>query len=139
MYCTANSIEDGDKQKAVFLTSIGGTTYTLLKNLVRPRLPQDLELEALIDVLKRHYQPNVVVIAERFKFFKRQQREGESIAVYLSELRRLAKDCEFGEYLTCQPSSVKMREFAGKNAGERGSFKIFGHAYNSINISKFIS
>ena len=33
---TANSIEDGDKQKAVFLTSIGGTTHTLLKNLVRP-------------------------------------------------------------------------------------------------------
>ena len=70
-----------------------------MKNLVRPRLPQDLELEALIDVLKRHYQPKVVVIAELFKFFKRQQREGESIAVYLSELRRLAKDCEFGKYL----------------------------------------
>ena len=99
LYCTANSIEDGDKQKAVFLTSFGGTTYTLLKNLVRSRLPQDLELEALIDVIKRHYHHKVVVTAERFKFFKRQQREGESIAVYLSELRRLAKNCEFGEYL----------------------------------------
>ena len=96
LYCTANSIKSGDKQKVVFLTSIGGTAYTLVKNLVRQRLPQDLELEALIDVLKTHYQSKVVVIAERFKFFKRQQREGESIAVYLCELRRLAKDCEFG-------------------------------------------
>ena len=99
LYCTANSIEDEDKQKAVFLTSFGGTTYTQLKNLVRSRLPQDLELEALIDVIKRHYHHKVVVTAERFKFFKRQQREGESITVYLSELRRLAKNCEFGEYL----------------------------------------
>ena len=69
LYSTANSIDDGDKQKAVFLTSIEGTTYTLLKNLVRPRLPQDIELEALTDVLKRHYQAKVVVIAQRFKFF----------------------------------------------------------------------
>ena len=98
LYCTANSIEDGDKQKAVFLTSIGGTTHTLLKNLVRPRLPQDLELEALIDVLKRHYQPKVVVIAERFKFFKRQQREGESIAVYLSELSVADSGRVYGVY-----------------------------------------
>ena len=56
-------------------------------------------MEALIDVLKRHYQPKVVVLAERFKFFKRQQREGESIAVYLCELRQLAKYCEFGDSL----------------------------------------
>ena len=34
LYCAANVIStDGDKSKAVFLTSIGATTYNLLKNL----------------------------------------------------------------------------------------------------------
>ncbi len=40
--------------------------------------------------------------------------------------------------IKCRPanltSSVKMREFAGKNAGECGSLNFLGHAYNSINI-----
>ena len=45
-------------------------------------------------------QPKVIVIAERFRFYKRQQKEGETIAVYVSELRRLAKNCQFGDQLS---------------------------------------
>ena len=39
------------------------------------------------------------VIAERFRFYNRQQRVGESIAEYVSELRRISKNCQFGEQL----------------------------------------
>ena len=34
LYCTANRITGDDKKIAVLLTSMGTTTYTLLKNLV---------------------------------------------------------------------------------------------------------
>ena len=65
-----------------FLTSVGATTYTLLKNLVSPQKPQELELKALVALLKTHYQPKIIVIAERFRFYKRQQRDSETIAHY---------------------------------------------------------
>ena len=92
LFCAANDIDDDDKRKAVFLTSVGTSTYTLLKNLVRPRKPQELTLADLVELLRKYYQPRVVVIAERFRFYKRHQRDSDSIAVYLAELRRLAKD-----------------------------------------------
>ena len=87
LYCVANDIStDGDKGKVIFLMCIGATTYNLLKNLVRLQKPQDLSLDELLDALQKHYQPRIVVIA--------------AIAVYLSELRRLAKNCQFSDSLS---------------------------------------
>ena len=40
-----------------------------------------------------------MVIAERFYFHRRSQVAGESVAEYIAELRRLATNYEFGEYL----------------------------------------
>ena len=54
----------------------------------------------------------MVVIAERFRFYKRHQRDSESIAVYLAELRRLAKDCDFKEYL---PTALRDQLVCGLN------------------------
>ena len=39
------------------------------------------------------------MIAERFKFHRRNQGEGEGIAKYMAELRKLADRCQFGGYL----------------------------------------
>ena len=100
LYCTANEITNADKMKAIFLTSVGGVTYALLANLVSPAKPQERSLEELIKLFKDHHEPKKIVIAERFKFYKRPQREGESIASYLAELRRLEKDCEFDQNLS---------------------------------------
>ena len=49
--------------------------------------------------MKEHYKKETVKIAERFKFFKRVQQENESLADYLAELRKLAKTCNFRDYL----------------------------------------
>ena len=99
LYCTTNNIVDTDKMKAIFLTTVGGTTYSILLNLVSPARPQVKTLDKLITLLKNHYEPRKIANAERFKFYKRQQKEGESIANYVAELRRLAKDCEFADSL----------------------------------------
>ena len=44
-------------------------------------------------------EPKTIVIAERCKFYKRNQKEGETIASYIAEIRRLARKCEFKDYL----------------------------------------
>ena len=98
LYFQANGISE-EKQLPVFLSSIGGKTYGLLRNLLAPTLPKDKPLDEVIAVLKKHFDPKPAVIAERFKFHKRDQLPGESLADYIAELRRLATHCEFGEYL----------------------------------------
>ena len=52
LYCLPNAVAMADehvaRKKAIFLTSVGASTYSLLRTLVRPRQPQDLELDDII-------------------------------------------------------------------------------------------
>ena len=94
----ANGIED-EKKVAVLLTVIGSTTYALLSSLLAPRKPREKSFEELAATLRRHFEPKPLVIAERFHFHRRNQASGENISDYVAELRRLATNCEFGDYL----------------------------------------
>ena len=98
LYFEANSVAEG-KQVAVLLTAIGGETYALLTNLLSPDKPRDKTFAEISSVLKKHFEPQPVIIAERFHFHRRQQGVNESVADYVAELRRLATTCEFNEYL----------------------------------------
>ena len=95
----ANEIADEQKKITVFLTVIGTKTYTLLRNLVAPEKPATKTYTELVAALKGHLNPKPLVIAERFKFHCRYQKEEESIAQYIAELRKLAEHCDFKEYL----------------------------------------
>ena len=98
MFFVANGIEK-DKQVPVFLSVLGGKVYALLIDLA-PAKPSDKSFEDLSDVLTKHFEPKPVVIDERFHFHRRNQATGESIAQYITGLRRLATHCKFGGYLT---------------------------------------
>ena len=50
----------------VLLSVIGPTTYALLRNLVTPAAPKDKEYATLCKLLKDHYEPTPIVIAERY-------------------------------------------------------------------------
>ncbi len=97
-FFVANAIAD-DRAVSVFLTVIGPKSYGLLKNLVSPGKPCDKSLEELKVLLKNHYTPEPLVIAERFKFHKRDQKQDETVATYLIELKRLASTCKFQAFL----------------------------------------
>ena len=64
-----------------------------------PNLPKDKDYDSLADVLKQHFDPKPLVIAERFHFYKRVQSSTESIAEFVADLRRLSIHCEFGTFL----------------------------------------
>lgn len=61
-------------------------------------MPATKTYAELVAALKSHLDPKPLVIAERFKFHRRNQRAGETIAQYLAEQRKLAKHCEFRAY-----------------------------------------
>ena len=98
LYFEANDIGD-HKRVPILLSSIGASTYALLRDLVAPDAPGTLTFRRLSEVLITHFEPKRLVIAERFYFHKRAQAVGESIADFDAALRKLAIHCEFGATL----------------------------------------
>ena len=98
VYFDANEVKE-DKQVPVLLSVVGSKVYALLRSLAAPKLPKELPFQELEALLKAHFSPKPLTIAERFHFHRRGQAVGESIAEYLAELRRLATHCEFADFL----------------------------------------
>ena len=80
-------------------TAVGGKTYSLLRNLVAPQLPKEKSFAQLKEILMAHFEPKLLVIAERFRFHQRSQQEIESVQEYVAELKCMAKHCNFQTYL----------------------------------------
>ena len=59
----------------------------------------DLTPDQIVEKLASHYKPDTVEIAERFKFFKYVQGEEDGVTDYITGLRKIAKNCNFGAYL----------------------------------------
>ena len=94
MYLVANSVDGDDVKRAVFLSTIGGAAYKLLRSLVGEDV-KSKPLEELQAAMKDHLKPTPNVIAERFRFFKRDRVAGETVNQYITELQRLSEHCEF--------------------------------------------
>ena len=97
-WLVVNAVTD-DQKSSVFLAVIGASTYKLLKSLLAPEKPNTKTFDELVNVLQRHYKPKPLIIAERFRFYKRQQQEGENVASFTVALRQLSSSCEFGAFL----------------------------------------
>ena len=93
LYLEANGIAE-EKKVPILLT-----VYTLLRGLVAPTLPKDKTYAELKQVLKGHFEPKAVVIAERFRFYRRNQEAEETIAEFVATLRKLAAECKFENFL----------------------------------------
>ena len=64
-----------------------------------PAQPAETEFAMLTKTMRDHLSPKPLVIAEQFKFHKRNQHEGESVVRYLAALRKLAEKCGFNDFL----------------------------------------
>ncbi|XP_055931978.1 uncharacterized protein K02A2.6-like [Argiope bruennichi] len=98
-YFVVNGIEDKMKVPAI-LSLMGATTYKLLKNLATPNIPSELTYQDIVKLLSEHLNPKPLEMTERFRFYKRKQFEGESIANYCAELQKLSIHCNFGNNLS---------------------------------------
>lgn len=97
-FFTANDV-DSSKHVAVLLSVIGGKTYELLRTLTSPEKPAQKTFDDLCDILSKHLNPRPLIIAERFRFHKRNQKQGESISEYCVAIQKLAEHCQFGTTL----------------------------------------
>lgn len=76
-YFIVNKVAD-DKNVQALLSLIGQKTYGLLCDLTAPVKPASRTFADLVAIWQAHLSPKPLVIAERFRFHKRDQREGES-------------------------------------------------------------
>ena len=87
-----------ERQVACLLAVMGPWTYGVLRNLVYPEKPKDKSLDEISTVLQERFTEKKVEIAERFRFYTAVQ-ESETIAQFVSRLKKLARYCNFGDEL----------------------------------------
>ncbi|XP_037528183.1 uncharacterized protein LOC119405417 [Rhipicephalus sanguineus] len=95
-YFVVNSITADEKRRALLLTLCGPETFETVRALVAPKSPGEVPYEEIVQTLAAHYDPRPSELYCRCKFQRRDQQPGESIAVYVAALRKLAADCNFG-------------------------------------------
>ena len=105
-----------EKHMAVLLSNIGSKPYGVLRSLAVPKTPKELKYADVEKILKDHYEPAPLVIAERYRFHQRSQGIGESIADYVAKLRRLATKCKFEETRDFLEDSLRDRFVFGLRA-----------------------
>ena len=62
-----------------------------------PEKPGEKAYEDLVAALSKHFKPVPSEIVERFKFHSRSRKPGESVAIFVAELRALGEFCNFGD------------------------------------------
>ena len=67
LFFEANEVADG-KRVLILLSNIGAKTYGLLRSLTAPKAPKESSFKELSELLKAHFEPAPIVIAERYRF-----------------------------------------------------------------------
>lgn len=97
-YFIANDIAD-NKRVPALLSLIGPKPYSLLRDLTAPLKPSNKTFTEIVEILQNHLSPKPLLIAERFRFHKRDQNEGEGVSTYVAVLKKLSEHCQLGENL----------------------------------------
>ena len=92
-----------DKKKVAHtIAVIGKEAYNTLKDCCFPEKPSEKKFADICKILKEHYKPSVLIVAETYKFHQAKQEVGEGVASYANRLKRLAANCKFENfYLVC--------------------------------------
>ena len=85
-YVIANEIKDEKKIVATFLTTIGGKTYNVLRDLLAPAKPSEVKFQELVKTLKDHFQ-------------KSERHEGEGVSAYSAARKKCSEHCAFVAFL----------------------------------------
>ena len=99
MFFVANDVDD-KKKVAAFFSLAGPKVFGLARDLLSPKKPEESTFAVILETLKSHYKPKAVLIYERYKFYSRAQKTGESVNDFVAALKALAHTCEFGGTLS---------------------------------------
>ena len=93
-YFIANNIAEDKtaKHQAILCTM---STYRLIKSLAAPSKPECVSFENLVKVVEGHHDPEPFATVQRLKFHSRCRQPGETVSMYVAELRHIAEHCKF--------------------------------------------
>ena len=94
-YLQMRNVIKQERKVQVLINCIGTKHYQLLCSFTAPELPNTKTYEELTEMLENHLCTRTNEITEQHKFLLRTQHEGESVATYLAELKRLSVFCNF--------------------------------------------
>ena len=94
----ANAITDANRKRALLLSNIGARGYKLIRSLSQNQ-PTTKSYGDLKTLLLEHINPKPNEISQRFVFYRRDRRSGETVKDYVAELRKLSEHCNFNEKL----------------------------------------
>ena len=86
----ANDVTTAAKKRALFLSNIGAGGYKLVRSLSQNE-PTKKSYDELKKLMLDHIHPKPNEIAQRYVFYKRDRRSGESVKDYVAELRKLSE------------------------------------------------
>ncbi|KAG8135178.1 hypothetical protein E2320_008221 [Naja naja] len=97
MFLEANSLQDATEQRkrALFLGYCGKHLYKTARTLAAPKDVETMEWKELQKMLDEHYAPAALSLPHQLDFYRREQKPGETINDYLTNLRDIAAGCEF--------------------------------------------
>ena len=95
----ANGLENNEgRKKALLLSNVGARGYKLIRSLAQNK-PTDKSYDELKDLMIEHLNPKPNEIAQRYVFYKRDRRNGETVKDYVAALRKLSEHCNFADKL----------------------------------------
>ncbi|KAK8769840.1 hypothetical protein V5799_013694, partial [Amblyomma americanum] len=97
-FVALNEVPEAKKLR-LFLNVVGSTVYEELQKILVPDSPTDKTFAEIQKALEHPFSPEYSVIAERCKFKKRGQQEAECVKDFMTELKQLARNCEFKAFL----------------------------------------
>lgn len=98
LYATATKLKEQAKevQAATFLMAIGEEARRSFYTFTFENDDDKRDIKILTEEFEAHFKPTTNLTFNEFRFGSRNQQEGESFNDWLTELRTLAQQCEFG-------------------------------------------
>ncbi|XP_075158139.1 uncharacterized protein LOC142231417 [Haematobia irritans] len=96
IFLRASNLESETDQRkvALLLHHIGSQTMDIFKSF---DVNEDtVKYDDLVKMLETHFVPQINIVMERHKFFTCKQEETQSIDEYITLLRNLSSNCDFG-------------------------------------------
>ncbi|XP_065891685.1 uncharacterized protein [Dysidea avara] len=89
-YFIAHDVKEAEKKREILLSESGVAAYKLIRSLVAPTKPNEVDYKDLLAKVKAHFAPTPSTIVQRYKFNTRVRQQGETVAADVAELRALS-------------------------------------------------
>lgn len=96
MSADVNGATAAETKKSLLLSSIGIKTYSVIVKLCAPDLPSTKSFQDIVKLLKDHFVTAPSYHKALCEFLQRKKLKSETVKQYYAELKKYAKQCEFG-------------------------------------------